>query len=72
MQWCALLLCLSAFAQSSKELAKEVDVSASEQWTDTGLDVRAGDSLQLTTTGSVTLGTGRSAGPQGAQRGSAI
>ena len=69
MRWCALLLCLSAFAQSSKEPAKEVDVSASEQWTDTGLDVRAGDSLQLTATGSVTLGTGRSAGPQGAQRG---
>ncbi len=69
MRWCALLLCLPALAQSSKELAKELDVSASQQWIDSGIDVRAGDSLQLATTGSVTLGTGRSAGPQGAQRG---
>lgn len=69
MRWCALLLCLSALAQTSKEPAKELDVSAAQQWTDTGVDLRAGDSLRLTTTGSINLGTGRSAGPQGAQRG---
>jgi LssY C-terminus len=69
MRWCALLLCLPALGQTPRELAKELDVAASEQWIDTGVDLRAGDSLQFTTTGSLDLGAGKSAGPQGAQRG---
>ncbi len=69
MRWCALLFCLPALAQTPRELAKELDVAASEQWIDTGVDLRAGDSLQFTTTGSLDLGAGKSAGPQGAQRG---
>ena len=69
MRWCALLLCLPVLAQTTHELAKELDVAASEQWIDTGIDLRAGDSLQFTITGSLDLGAGKSAGPQGAQRG---
>jgi hypothetical protein len=69
MRWCFLLLCLPALAQTPHELAKDVDVAASDQWIDTGVDLRAGDSLQFTTTGSLDLGAGKSAGPQGAQRG---
>ena len=69
MRWCALLLCLPVLAQTAHELAKELDVAASEQWIDTGIDLRAGDSLQFTITGSLDLGAGKSAGPQGAQRG---
>ncbi len=69
MRWYALLLCLPALAQTANQLAKELDVAASEQWNDTGVDLRAGDSLQFTTTGSLDLGAGKSTGPQGAQRG---
>ncbi len=69
MRWCVLLLCLPALAQTPRELAKELDVAASDQWIDTGIDLRTGDSLQFTTTGSLDLGAGKSAGPQGAQRG---
>jgi len=61
-------LCLPALAQTANQLAKELDVAASAQWVDTGLDLRAGDSVQFTTTGTVNF-VGRSAGPQGAQRG---
>ncbi len=69
MRWCALLLCLPVLAQTPLEVAKELDVAASDQWIDTGVDLRAGDSLQFTTTGSLDLGARGSAGPQGAQRG---
>ena len=71
MRWYALLLCLPVLGQAppATETAKELDVAASQQWIDTGIDLRAGDSLQVTGTGSLTLGIGRSAGPQGAQRG---
>src|SRR5579862_3899554 len=69
MRWYALLLCLPALGQTANQLAKELDVAASDQWIDTGVDLRAGDSLQFTTTGSLDLGGGKSAGPQGAQRG---
>ena len=61
-------MCLPALAQTANQLAKELDVAASAQWVDTGLDLRAGDSVQFTTTGTVNF-VGRSAGPQGAQRG---
>ena len=69
MRWCALLLCLPILAQTASDPGKELDVAASAGWLDTGVDVRAGDSLQFTTTGSLDLGSGKSAGPQGAQRG---
>src|SRR3954447_24928257 len=73
MRWYALLLCLPVLGQTANpsvsDAAKELDVAASAQWIDTGLDLRAGDSLQFTTTGTLNLGAGKTAGPQGAQRG---
>ena len=71
MRWLAgLLLFFPALAQNpSPEPPKELDVQATQDWVDTGIDLRAGDSLQITATGTLTLGTGRTAGPQGAQRG---
>jgi hypothetical protein len=62
------LLCLPPLAQTSRELSKELNVTASEHWIDTGIDLRAGDSPLFTTIGSLDLGAGKSAGPQrGAQ-----
>ncbi len=73
MRWYALLLCLPILAQTANQTVndpgKELDVAASAQWIDTGVDLRAGDSVQFTTTGTLNLGPGKSAGPQGAQRG---
>jgi len=60
---------LPALAQTANQLAKELDVAASAQWVDTDIDLHAGDSVRFTTTGTVNFGVGRSAGPQGAQRG---
>jgi hypothetical protein len=68
MRWYTLL-CLPLLAQTRTDPGKELDVDASAQWLDTGVDLRAGDSLQFTTTGSLDLGAGKSTGPQGAQRG---
>jgi len=73
MRWCALLLCLPVLGQTANppvaDSAKELEVAGSAQWIDTGVDLSAGDSVQFTTTGSLDLGAGKSAGPQGAQRG---
>ena len=69
MRWCVFLLCLQALAQTAPEPAKELDVAASQSWIDTAVDLRAGDSIQITATGTLNLGLGKSAGPQGAQRG---
>jgi len=74
MRWyAALLLCLPALAQTDSppvsDSPKELDVAASAQWIDTGVDLRVGDSVQFTTTGTLNLGVGKSTGPQGAQRG---
>jgi hypothetical protein len=71
MRWLAgLLLFFPALAQNpSPEPPHELDVVASQGWVDTGIDLRAGKSLQITATGTLTLAVGRSAGPQGAPRG---
>jgi hypothetical protein len=54
----------------------EFDVAASAQWIDTGLDLRAGEKLHITATGSITYPAGNSSkskprtfGPEGLARG---
>jgi hypothetical protein len=69
MRWYAFLLCLPALAQTAPQTAKELDVAATQDWIDTGVDLRAGDSIQITATGTLNLGLGKTAGPEGAQRG---
>src|SRR5260370_24896719 len=69
VRWYGILLCVLAVAQNTAPAPKELDVVANQGWVDTGVDLRAGDSLQVTATGTLNLGVGRSAGPQGAQRG---
>ena len=72
MRWYALLLCLPALAQTSPDLAKELDVDATQQWIDSGVDLRAGDSLQFTSTGTLTIANNKNnktIGPDGAPRG---
>ncbi|HSR06616.1 MAG TPA: hypothetical protein VLM42_05660 [Bryobacteraceae bacterium] len=69
MRWCALLLCLPALAQTPADSAKELDVDATQQWIDSGVDLRAGDSLQFTSAGTLNLANNKTTGPDGAPRG---
>jgi hypothetical protein len=56
-------------AQTSTDPAKELDVDATQQWIDSGVDLRAGDSLQFTSTGTLNLASNKTTGPDGAARG---
>ena len=48
---------------------KELDVKAEQIWTDTGFDVKAGDTLVLTASGTIQIDASRSSGPEGIARG---
>src|SRR5262249_49333393 len=61
-----ILFALPLLAQTP---AKELDISASDAWVDTGIDVRGGDAVLISATGTLNLGQGRSTGPAGANRG---
>ncbi|MBZ5601084.1 MAG: LssY C-terminal domain-containing protein [Acidobacteriia bacterium] len=57
-----LLLSLPAWAQS-------ITVSASQQWTDTSIDLRVGDAIVITAEGTLQLPQAKSCGPDGQPRG---
>ncbi len=46
-----------------------VTVTGSGDWVDTGVDIRAGDQIEFTATGSMTVSQGRKVGAQGLARG---
>lgn len=48
---------------------KQIDVSAAQVWTDTGLDLKAGDSVDITATGTIEFDAEHSSGPDGIARG---
>jgi hypothetical protein len=74
MRWIGFLACLAAaFAQTHPQTtvetpteaavqtpAKELDVSATDAWVDTGLDLRAGDVLTIGASGSLKVRSGKS------------
>lgn len=67
-----ILLALTFLAAGARLLCaqtKELDVQANVDWTDTMLDLRAGDTVAFTATGTISLPPGRSAAPGGLQRG---
>lgn len=59
-----VFLCTAALAADKKE----IDISADQAWTDTGIELNAGDALTITATGSITYGP-QAAGPDGLKRG---
>jgi len=61
-----LLLAAGLFAQDSRSV--EIAVPATQAWTDTAVDLNAGDSVSATATGSITV-SGKINTPDGAQRG---
>src|SRR5258706_6883437 len=66
MRLLGIFITLPLLAQTP---AKELDIAATDAWTDTGVDVRGGDALSVVATGTLNLGQGRSTGPAGANRG---
>jgi hypothetical protein len=61
-------LVLPALAQeSTAPTAKEIEISGSRPWTDTAIDLEAGDMLRITATGTVTSNA-NSFSPEGGQR----
>jgi len=59
-----LLLFPLAWAQTSS-----IKIPASQAWTDTAIEVRAGDSITITSEGILQLPQGKSCGPDGQPRG---
>jgi hypothetical protein len=64
----ALLLCATAWAQAP---SRQIDVPAStdKPWTDTGIEVRPGDTVVITAEGTLTLPQEKTCGPDGQARG---
>jgi LssY C-terminus len=56
-------------ANSPSSTSTQLDVSATQQWTDTKIDMRSGEKLQLSATGSANYAGGTSFGPDGLARG---
>ena len=55
-------------AGTDRKLSFDINLPGETHWLDTGVDVRAGDRLQLSTDGSIQFTTGEAAGPDGAAR----
>lgn len=60
-----LLAVVPAWAQTQSP----IKIPASQAWTDTGIALRAGDSVLITADGTLQLPQGKSCGPDGAPRG---
>src|SRR5579862_5136025 len=73
MRWIGFLLCiLLCIGAAAQTTAVEVDVGAKDAWVDTGLDLRAGDSLTIDASGTLRVTQGKntsSVTPAGANRG---
>jgi hypothetical protein len=64
MRWILPFLCFLL----PVALAQELDVPASGDWVDTNIDVRAGDSVQISASGTLKHPQSKTAGPEGASR----
>jgi hypothetical protein len=65
----ATTLLIYSAPRCSASDAKNVTVSGNPQWTDTGMDVQAGDKLHITAQGTVTMGNNTGVTADGATRG---
>jgi hypothetical protein len=62
----ALFLYLNLQAQTGP---KQIDILSTEQWTDTAVDLRAGDTILITAEGTLQLPRDKTCGPDGQPRG---
>jgi hypothetical protein len=56
-------------SQTDSASSAQLDVSATQQWTDTKLDMRSGEKLRISASGSANYASGTSFGPDGLSRG---
>jgi Zn-dependent protease with chaperone function len=59
----------SAAPAKTRKLAYELDVPGASQWTDTGIDLVAGDRVVITASGSIQTSAAQASGPEGLARG---
>src|ERR1700680_259653 len=64
--WATFLFCAAACAQT---LTQEIDIPVNPVWTDTGIEVRPGDSIVITADGTLQLPLAKTADPAGQSRG---
>ena len=64
-----LFLYLVAASSLYAAQQKQIDVSATQVWTDTGLDLKAGDSVAITAIGTIQFDADHNSGPDGMARG---
>src|SRR5579863_305671 len=64
-----LVTCASAQPQAGSQSPKQIDIAGSRQWTDTGIDLKRGDTLKITATGSLRFAGAKENGPAGLPRG---
>ena len=62
------LLCTLSISLALAADRKEIDVSADQVWTDTDIDLKAGDALTITAAGTVQYDGARATGPEGLAR----
>src|SRR5262245_55897111 len=62
----ALLICGTVWAQTA---AQEIDIPATQAWTDTGVDVRPGDTISISAQGTLQLPQAKTSTPDGQTRG---
>lgn len=55
-------------SSSGRQLRKQIDVPAERDWTDTGLDLLAGDKLRIIAEGTINYASTKSSGPAGGDR----
>ena len=58
-----------AWAQSASKLEKQLTLTGSSQWIDTGVDLRTGDTVEIEATGTLQYQGAAPASPDGLQRG---
>jgi len=63
-----IIICVLAAGSVLAANRKEIDVAASQVWTDTGIDLNAGDSINISGVGSIQLDYSRVTGPEGLPR----
>lgn len=64
-----ILLAASAFLTVAAEKSREFDISGSPAWTDTGIDLKAGDTVRISAAGTVHFAGAKENGPDGLARG---
>ena len=55
-------------AGSGRQLRKQIDVPAESEWTDTGIDLLAGDKLRIRAEGTINYTSKKTCGPDGGDR----